>query len=308
MATTDPYATGKFTDNPYACKSDVLGNLVVALQGRLATRGLLLITPPSRCVCRHQIHELILTDELEAAPGSVVNQIAYLGFFEVSEGGVLLRGDEVRLEGRLLGTVAGFDETHMPNHLNIVIHTPELRTGVEPAALPGQRICFRMPNIKEDKQMTIEEKLKELQIELPTPTAPLAAYVPVVVAGGWAYTSGQIPMVNGKLAAQGKVGGPVDEAAGNAAARICAINCLAALKSALGSLDRIEQVVKVVGFVNSAAGFTSQPKVINGASELIVQVFGEAGKHARSAVGVAELPLDAACEVEMIVKLKELPK
>jgi enamine deaminase RidA (YjgF/YER057c/UK114 family) len=126
----------------------------------------------------------------------------------------------------------------------------------------------------------------------------------VVIIDGWAYTSGQIPLVDGKLAFQGKVGGPVDEKAGYEAARICAINCLAALKAALGSLDRIEQVVKVVGFVNSAAGFTSQPKVINGASELLGQVFGDAGKHARSAVGVAELPLDAACEVELVVKLK----
>lgn len=152
--------------------------------------------------------------------------------------------------------------------------------------------------------MSPEEKLKELQIELPQPATPLAAYIPVVVIDGWAYTSGQIPMVNGKLAYQGKIGGPVDEATGYEAAKVCAINCLAALKAALGNLDRIERVVKVVGFVNSAAGFTAQPKVVNGASELIAQVFGEAGKHARSAVGVAELPMDAACEVEMIVKLK----
>ena len=152
--------------------------------------------------------------------------------------------------------------------------------------------------------MTPEAKLKELQIELPVPATPLAAYVPVVVAEGWAYTSGQIPLVDGKLAFQGKVGGPVDEKAGYEAARLCAINCLAALKAALGSLDRIDRVVKVVGFVNSASGFTAQPKVINGASELLVQVFGDAGKHARSAVGVAELPLDASCEVELVVKLK----
>ncbi len=193
----------------------------------------------------------------------------------------------------------------MPNHLNIVIQTSQLETGMELAALPGNRLRFCMPKKKEENQMTPEEKLKEMQIELPKPATPLAAYVPVVLADGWAYTSGQIPMVNGKLAFAGKVGGPVDEIAGNQAARICAINCLAALKDALGSLNRIEQVVKVVGFVNSASGFTGQPKVINGASELIGQVFGDAGKHARSAVGVAELPMDATCEVEMIVKLKD---
>lgn len=152
--------------------------------------------------------------------------------------------------------------------------------------------------------MTPEEKLHELQIELPKPPSPIAAYVPAVVADGWAYTSGQIPLLDGKLAWQGKVGETVDEASAYAAARLCAINCLAALKSALGELDRIERVVKVVGFVNSASGFTGQPKVINGASELIGQVFGEVGKHARSAVGVSELPLNAPCEVEMIVKLK----
>ncbi len=152
--------------------------------------------------------------------------------------------------------------------------------------------------------MTPEEKLEELKIVLPTPPTPIAAYVPVVVSAGWAYTSGQIPMVNGKLAYQGKVGAILDEASGYDAARLCAINCLAALKLALGNLDRIEQIVKVVGFVNSAPGYIGQPKVINGASELVGQVFGNAGKHARSAVGVSELPLDAACEVEMIVKLK----
>ena len=150
--------------------------------------------------------------------------------------------------------------------------------------------------------MTPEAKLKELQIELPVPAIPLAAYVPVVVTDGWAYTSGQIPLVDGKLAFQGKVGGPVDEKAGYEAARICAINCLAALKAALGSLDRIEQVVKVVGFVNSAAGFTGQRKVINGASELLQDIFGEAGVHVRSAVGVAVLPLDAPVEVELTVE------
>jgi enamine deaminase RidA (YjgF/YER057c/UK114 family) len=300
----DPYAAGKFISNPYACKNDIIGKLVVTLDGKLENRGLSLISPPSRCVCRHQIHELILTDEPAAMPGGQVDRIAYLGFFSVSEGGVILRGDTVWLDEQCIGAVAGFDETHMPNHLNIVISTTKLTTGLEAGARPGARLRFSMPQSKEEQLMTPEAKLKELQIELPVPAIPLAAYVPVVITDGWAYTSGQIPMVNGKLAFAGKVGGPVDEIAGNQAARICAINCLAALKAALGSLDRIERVVKVVGFVNSASGFTAQPKVINGASELLVQVFGDAGKHARSAVGVAELPLDAACEVELVVKLK----
>ena len=304
MSSNDPYKEGKFSKNPYALKSDVTGQLVVTLDGRMENRGLSLIVPPSRCVSRHQVHELILTDEPSAMPGRQVDRIAYLGFFSVNEGGVILRGDAVWLDGRHIGEVAGFDETHMPNHLNIVIATTKLTTGVEAGARPGARLRFSLPQSKEEQRMTPETKLKELQIELPVPAIPLAAYVPVVVTDGWAYTSGQIPLVDGKLAFQGKVGGPVDEKAGYEAARICAINCLAALKAALGSLDRIERVVKVVGFVNSASGFTAQPKVINGASELLVQVFGDAGKHARSAVGVAELPLDAACEVELVVKLK----
>jgi enamine deaminase RidA (YjgF/YER057c/UK114 family) len=304
MSSNDPYKAGKFSKNPYALKSDVTGQLVVTLDGRMENRGLSLITPPSRCVCRHQVHELILTDEPAAMPGRQVDRIGYLGFFSVEAGGVILRGDAVWLDEQYIGAVAGFDETHMPNHLNIVIATDKLTTGVETGARPGARLRFSLPQAKEEQRVTPEAKLKELQIELPVPATPLAAYVPVVVAEGWAYTSGQIPLVDGKLAFQGKVGGPVDEKSGYEAARLCAINCLAALKAALGSLDRIERVVKVVGFVNSASGFTAQPKVINGASELLVQVFGDAGKHARSAVGVAELPLDASCEVELVVKLK----
>jgi len=149
-----------------------------------------------------------------------------------------------------------------------------------------------------------EAKLEELGIALPAAPKPVAAYVPAVQVEKYVYTSGQIPFVDGELKYQGKVGGELSEADGYAAAKICAINCLSAIKSLVGSLDNIEKIVKVVGFVNSAPGFTAQPKVINGASEFLGQVFGDAGQHARSAVGVSELPLGAAVEVELVVKLK----
>lgn len=149
-----------------------------------------------------------------------------------------------------------------------------------------------------------EEKLKELGIELPVTPKPVAAYVPAVQVDKYVYTSGQIPFVNGELKYKGKVGEQLNETEGYEAAKICAINCLSAAKGITGSLDKIEKVVKVTGFVNSAPGFSAQPKVINGASELLGQVFGDAGSHARSAVGVSELPLDVPVEVEIIFKLK----
>lgn len=150
----------------------------------------------------------------------------------------------------------------------------------------------------------VEDKLRQMGIELPAAPTPLAAYIPAVKAGDFAYTSGQIPLVKGELKYKGKVGAELSEADGYQAARVCAINCLSALKGVIGDLDNIERIVKVVGFVNSAPGFAAQPKVINGASELFGEVFGDAGKHARSAVGVSELPIDSAVEVEVIVKLK----
>lgn len=152
--------------------------------------------------------------------------------------------------------------------------------------------------------MSFEAKLKELGITVPAPAKPVAAYVPAVKDGNYVYTSGQIPLVEGQLKFQGKVGKDLPLEQGYEAAKVCAINCLAAIKGVVGSLDNVEQIVKVVGFVNSAPGFTDQPKVINGASELVGQVFGKAGEHARSAVGVSELPINAAVEVEMIVKVK----
>lgn len=150
-----------------------------------------------------------------------------------------------------------------------------------------------------------EQKLKEMGIELPAPVAPLAAYIPAVQIDNMVYTSGQIPMIAGKLQYTGKVGKDVTTEEAYAAAKTCAINCLSAVKGVIGDLDKIDKIFKVTGFVNSAAGFNAQPKVINGASEFLGEVFGDNGKHARSAVGVSDLPIDAPVEVEIIVKLKD---
>jgi enamine deaminase RidA (YjgF/YER057c/UK114 family) len=145
-------------------------------------------------------------------------------------------------------------------------------------------------------------RLAELGIELPEVAKPLAAYVPAVRSGSLVYTSGQLPMQAGKLAATGKIGADVTPEQGKELARICALNALAAVDSLVG-LDEITQVVKVVGFVASAPGFNGQPGVINGASHLLAEVFADRGTHARSAVGVAELPLDAPVEVELVVEV-----
>ncbi len=146
----------------------------------------------------------------------------------------------------------------------------------------------------------IDAKLAELGLALPVAAAPVAAYVPVVVAGGLAHVSGQLPFIDGKLVT-GRLGEDVSLDEGYAAARACGLMILAQLKAALGSLERVERVVKLGAFVSSSATFTDQPKVANGASELMAALFGEAGKHARSAVGVPVLPLGAAVEVDAIV-------
>ncbi len=151
----------------------------------------------------------------------------------------------------------------------------------------------------------ITARLAELGLTLPEAAAPVAAYVPVVVAGGLAHVSGQLPFVAGKLV-RGRLGEDVSLEEGYAAARACGLMLIAQLKAALGSLDRVERVVKLGGYVNSAADFTDQPKVVNGASELMVAVFGDAGKHARSAVGVLALPLGAAVEVDAIVAVRPI--
>ncbi|MDY0914906.1 RidA family protein [Rathayibacter festucae] len=147
----------------------------------------------------------------------------------------------------------------------------------------------------------IAERLAELGIELPAVAVPAGAYVPAVVDGHLVFTAGQIPFVDGALPATGKVGAGVEPEVAKDLARVCALNALAAIADVIGSLDRVTRIVKVTGFVASAPGFNGQPGVINGASEVLGDVFGEAGRHARSAVGVAELPLDAPVEVELIV-------
>lgn len=150
--------------------------------------------------------------------------------------------------------------------------------------------------------MSATARLKELDLELPPIVAPIAAYVPAVRTGNLVFTSGQLPMAAGAMAHTGLVGGPVTPEQAKELARTCALNALAAVDSLVG-LDQVVRVVKVVGFVASAAGFTGQPGVINGASELFGEVFGDTGGHARSAVGVAMLPLDAPVEVEVIFEV-----
>jgi enamine deaminase RidA (YjgF/YER057c/UK114 family) len=148
----------------------------------------------------------------------------------------------------------------------------------------------------------VSARLEQLGVALPEVVAPLAAYVPAVRTGNLVYTAGQLPMEAGKLARTGKVGAELTPEEGKALARICALNALAAVNSLVG-VDAVIRVVKVVGFVASAPGFNGQPGVINGASELLAEVFGDRGAHARSAVGVSELPLDAPVEVELIVEV-----
>ncbi len=150
--------------------------------------------------------------------------------------------------------------------------------------------------------MSASDRLAELGIALPAVTKPLAAYVPAVRTGNLVYTAGQLPLVDGKLTHTGKVGAEVSPEHARVAARTCALNALAAIDALVG-IDNVTRIVKVVGFVASAPGFSGQPGVINGASELLGEVFGEAGQHARSAVGVSELPLDAPVEVELIVEV-----
>jgi enamine deaminase RidA (YjgF/YER057c/UK114 family) len=150
--------------------------------------------------------------------------------------------------------------------------------------------------------MSASARLKELGIELPEVAKPLASYVPAVRSGNLVYTSGQLPMQAGKLAATGKLGDDVTPEQGKGLARICTLNALAAVDSLVG-IDAVTQVVKVVGFVASAPGFNGQPGVVNGASHLLAEVFEDRGSHARSAVGVAELPLDSPVEVELVVEV-----
>jgi len=150
--------------------------------------------------------------------------------------------------------------------------------------------------------MSVADRLAELGLALPPVATPAGAYVPAAVSGNLVFTAGQLPLIGGVLPALGKVGAEVGADEAKEFARVCALNALAAAESVIGSLDRVTRVVKVVGFVASAPDFTGQPGVINGASELLGEVFGDAGVHARSAVGVAVLPLDAPVEVELVLE------
>ena len=148
----------------------------------------------------------------------------------------------------------------------------------------------------------IDAKLAELGITLPAVAAPVAAYVPAMTSGNLLFTAGQLPFVDGTLLATGKVGAEVSATKGAELARVCALNALAAAHSVLGSLDKVTRVVKVNGFVASAHDFIGQPQVLNGASEVLAEIFGDKGLHARAAVGVAVLPLDSPVEVELILE------
>ncbi|WP_372622805.1 RidA family protein [Falsiroseomonas sp.] len=152
--------------------------------------------------------------------------------------------------------------------------------------------------------MSFEERLKDLGITLPPPRPPAFGYVPVVVEGGLAWVSGQLPWDGDGLMARGRLGEAVDVETGRAVARCCLLNGLAVLREALGTLDRVKRVVKVVGFVSSAPGFFDQPAVVDGASRALAEIFGDAGRHARSAVGVAALPRDVPVEIEFVTSVQ----
>jgi enamine deaminase RidA (YjgF/YER057c/UK114 family) len=149
----------------------------------------------------------------------------------------------------------------------------------------------------------IELKMQSLGIQLPGAPRPLAAYIPAKQSGNLIFTAGQLPIVNGELISKGLLGQDVEVEEANMAARICTLNALASIKGIIGDLDRIKQVVRVVGYVASVPTFTQQPLVVNGASDILLEIFGESGKHARSAVGLTVLPLNASVEIELIVEV-----
>ena len=152
--------------------------------------------------------------------------------------------------------------------------------------------------------MGIEKRIEALGLDLPEVPKPVASYIPAVHSGNYVFTSGQLPVIKGELTRRGKVGSDLTVEEGYECAKVAALNCLAAVKSVVGALDRVQRVVRVVGFVNSAPGFEDQPKVINGASDLLVEIFGDQGKHARLALGTSELPMGAPVEVEMVVEVQ----
>jgi enamine deaminase RidA (YjgF/YER057c/UK114 family) len=165
-------------------------------------------------------------------------------------------------------------------------------------------VTMAAANAATQQAVSPEARLKELKLELPPVPKPIASYVPSVRTGNLVFLAGQGPMAGGKPTVTGKVGAELTEEQGARAARATILVALAALRAEIGSLDRVARIVKVVGFVNSAPGFTRQPWVMNGASDLLVEIFGEAGRHARTSVGVNELPLNIPVEIELIVEVK----
>jgi len=153
--------------------------------------------------------------------------------------------------------------------------------------------------------MEIEEKITSLGLQLPEVAKPVASYIPAVQSGNLVFISGQIPFVHGKLLCRGKLGKEIDLEKGYECARIAVMNCIAALKSVIGDLDKVKRIVKITGYVNSAAGFEDQPKVLNGASDLVIEIFGEKGRHSRTAIGTNELPLAAPVEVDLIAEIQQ---
>ncbi len=151
----------------------------------------------------------------------------------------------------------------------------------------------------------VESRINDLKLTLPDVPKPVAAYIPAKQTGNLVFTAGQLPMVNGELISKGLLGKDVEIDEANKAARTCTLNALAAIKGVIGDLDRIKQIVRVVGYVASIPTFTQQPAVVNGASELLLEIFGENGKHARSALGVAALPLNASVEIELTVEIEQ---
>ena len=169
--------------------------------------------------------------------------------------------------------------------------------------MSSQTKCAMIIDEKE-KMGKLESRLNQLKLALPAVPKPVAAYIPAKQSGKLVFTAGQLPMVNGELISKGLLGQDVDIDEANNAARICTLNALAAIKGVIGDLDRIKQIVRVVGYVASVPTFTQQPAVVNGASELLLEIFGENGKHARSAVGMAVLPLNASVEIELTVEVE----
>jgi enamine deaminase RidA (YjgF/YER057c/UK114 family) len=166
------------------------------------------------------------------------------------------------------------------------------------------KLILLIKSLKGANMGKIESNLMKLNLSLPEIPKPVAAYVPAKQSGKLVFTAGQLPMVNGELISKGLLGQDVEIEDANKAARICTLNALAAIKGVIGDLDRIKQVVRVVGYVASVPTFTQQPAVVNGASELLLEIFGDSGKHARSAVGMAVLPMNASVEIELTVEVE----